>query len=246
MDEQSKTILTLIVVLVLLVGVAVGRNMGFFGDDEGKLLPVNGNMVVTNTTVDTTTINPMNTLIINDVTTKSTSDNSFKWQDISDRSQNSQDLIKDAELQSSIVALVILLLTMYIEYKLYIKVGVDKNTAMWIVMAPLILIVSVVLESMTIILVAVLVALITGLNAYSKFLRLIGINPNLLWLLLVPIANYIVMLYINVMTAINLGNKFNKDVLFKIGLFFLPPIFKAILVFNDNNQAPKFGRNIDE
>lgn len=33
MDEQSKTILTLIVVLVLLVGVAVGRNMGFFGDD---------------------------------------------------------------------------------------------------------------------------------------------------------------------------------------------------------------------
>ena len=30
MDEQSKTILTLIVVLVLLVGVAVGKNAGIF------------------------------------------------------------------------------------------------------------------------------------------------------------------------------------------------------------------------
>lgn len=263
MDEQSKTIVTLIVVLLLLVGVAVGKNAGLFGKDEGELLPVNGNMVVQSTITDSVIITPYNGITMTDAYMNGNyiSSDYYDYYDYSSLSED--DIYKTTEsldgvfgafdtfgkiMSGVMITISVALLVIYvIDYKLYIKLGMPKNTAMWAVIVPFVNLVFSFLEVGGLATIWSLIGAIITIYLQFKFLQLIGINPWLMFTVLIPFAGFIFAIYLGVKQAINLGDMFRKGTGFKVGLFFLAPIFKGILAFSEKEQPQGIvglGRNI--
>lgn len=64
--------------------------------------------------------------------------------------------------------------------------------------------------------------------------QIIGLNPWLLLLYLIPIVNFVVAIVFSIMQASRLSKAFGKGTGFAIGLFFLNPIFLLILGFGDS------------
>lgn len=258
MDEQSKTIVTLIVVLLLLVGVAVGKNAGLFGKDEGELLPVNGNMVVANTS--SSGIGTYNGITMTDMTGMAVNGNyiNSEYYDYSNYSEEdinnaTGDILKifetGAKLMTGVmVGLSVALLIVYvIDYKVYMKLGMPKNTAMWAVIVPFGNLVFSFLEIGGLYTIWTIAGSIIILYLQFKFLQLLGINPWLMFATLIPIVGIFIGIYLAVKQVDNLGNAFRKSFGFKLGLFFLAPIFKGILAFNEKEQPQGIvglGRNI--
>ena len=243
MDEQSKTILTLIVVLVLLVGVAVGKNAGIFGKKEGELLPVNGNMVVQSATTDSTITSPYNGITMSDVYV----DGDYTYSDYSDDLYNStasgDELFEvigtiGKIMGGVVIAISVALLVIYvIDYKIYIKLGMEKNTAMWAIIVPFVNLVLSCLEVGGLATIWTIVGAIITIYLHFKFLQLIGINPWLMFTILIPFVGFIFAIYLGIKQAMALGDMFRKGTGFKVGLFFLAPIFKGILAFSEKEQA---------
>lgn len=63
--------------------------------------------------------------------------------------------------------------------------------------------------------------------------QIIGLNPWLLLLYLIPIVNFVVAIVFSIMQASRLSKAFGKGTGFAFGLFFLNPIFLLILGFGD-------------
>ena len=64
--------------------------------------------------------------------------------------------------------------------------------------------------------------------------QIIGLNPWLLLLYLIPIVNFVVAIVFSIMQASRLSKAFGKGTGFAFGLFFLNPIFLLILGFGDS------------
>ncbi len=63
--------------------------------------------------------------------------------------------------------------------------------------------------------------------------QIVGLNPWLLLLYLIPFVNWIAALVLSIMLNIKLAKVFGKSTGFAIGLIFLNPIFLLILGFGD-------------
>lgn len=63
--------------------------------------------------------------------------------------------------------------------------------------------------------------------------QIVGLNPWLLLLYLIPVVNWIASLVLSIMKSIKLSKVFGKGTGFAIGLIFLNPIFLLILGFSD-------------
>lgn len=63
--------------------------------------------------------------------------------------------------------------------------------------------------------------------------QIVGLNPWLLLLYLIPFVNWIVALVLSIMQNVKLAKVFGKSTGFAIGLIFLNPIFLLILGFSD-------------
>lgn len=63
--------------------------------------------------------------------------------------------------------------------------------------------------------------------------QIVGLNPWLLLLYLIPVVNWIAALVLSIMQNIKLSKVFGKGTGFAIGLIFLNPIFLLILGFSD-------------
>lgn len=64
--------------------------------------------------------------------------------------------------------------------------------------------------------------------------QIIGLNPWLLLLYLIPVVNLVVAIVFSIMQASRLSKAFGKGTGFAIGLFFLNPIFLLMLGFGDS------------
>lgn len=64
--------------------------------------------------------------------------------------------------------------------------------------------------------------------------QIIGLNPWLLLLYLIPVVNFVVAIVFSIMQASRLSKAFGKGTGFAFGLFFLNPIFLLILGFGDS------------
>ena len=63
--------------------------------------------------------------------------------------------------------------------------------------------------------------------------QIVGLNPWLLLLYLIPFVNWIAALVLSIMQNVKLAKAFGKSTGFAIGLIFLNPIFLLILGFGD-------------
>ena len=63
--------------------------------------------------------------------------------------------------------------------------------------------------------------------------QIVGLNPWLLLLYLIPVVNWIAALVLSIMQNVKLAKVFGKSTGFAIGLIFLNPIFLLILGFGD-------------
>ena len=63
--------------------------------------------------------------------------------------------------------------------------------------------------------------------------QIVGLNPWLLLLYLIPIVNWIAAFVLSIMQNVKLAKVFGKSTGFAIGLIFLNPIFLLILGFGD-------------
>ena len=63
--------------------------------------------------------------------------------------------------------------------------------------------------------------------------QIVGLNPWLLLLYLIPFVNWIASLVLSIMLNVKLAKVFGKSTGFAIGLIFLNPIFLLILGFGD-------------
>lgn len=63
--------------------------------------------------------------------------------------------------------------------------------------------------------------------------QIVGLNPWLLLLYLIPFVNWIAALVLSIMQNVKLAKAFGKSTGFAIGLIFLSPIFLLILGFGD-------------
>ena len=63
--------------------------------------------------------------------------------------------------------------------------------------------------------------------------QIVGLNPWLLLLYLIPFVNWIAALILSIMLNVKLAKVFGKSTGFAIGLIFLNPIFLLILGFGD-------------
>ena len=64
--------------------------------------------------------------------------------------------------------------------------------------------------------------------------QIIGLNPRLLLLYLIPVVNFVVAIVFSIMQASRLSKAFVKGTGFALGLFFLNPIFLLMLGFGDS------------
>lgn len=64
--------------------------------------------------------------------------------------------------------------------------------------------------------------------------QIIGLNPWLLLLYLIPVVNFVVAIVFSIMQASRLSKAFGKGTGFALGLFFLNPIFLLMLGFGDS------------
>ena len=64
--------------------------------------------------------------------------------------------------------------------------------------------------------------------------QIIGLNPWLLLLYLIPVVNFVVAIVFSIMQASRLSKAFGKGTGFTLGLFFLNPIFLLMLGFGDS------------
>lgn len=64
--------------------------------------------------------------------------------------------------------------------------------------------------------------------------QIIGLNPWLLLLYLIPVVNFVAAIVFSIMQASRLSKAFGKGTGFAFGLFFLNPIFLLILGFSDS------------
>ncbi len=64
--------------------------------------------------------------------------------------------------------------------------------------------------------------------------QIIGLNPWLLLLYLIPVVNFVVAIVFSIMQASRLSKAFGKGTGFAFGLFFLNPIFLLMLGFGDS------------
>lgn len=64
--------------------------------------------------------------------------------------------------------------------------------------------------------------------------QIIGLNPWLLLLYLIPVVNFVVAIVFSIMQASRLSKAFGKGTGFAFGLFFLNAIFLLILGFGDS------------
>lgn len=67
--------------------------------------------------------------------------------------------------------------------------------------------------------------------------QIIGLNPWLLLLYLIPVVNFVVAIVFSIMQASRLSKAFGKGTGFALGLFFLNPIFLLILGFGDSKYV---------
>lgn len=67
--------------------------------------------------------------------------------------------------------------------------------------------------------------------------QIIGLNPWLLLLYLIPVVNFVVAIVFSIMQASRLSKAFGKGTGFAFGLFFLNPIFLLILGFGDSKYV---------
>lgn len=63
--------------------------------------------------------------------------------------------------------------------------------------------------------------------------QIVGLNPWLLLLYLIPFVNWIAALVLSIMLNVKLAKVYGKNTGFAIGLIFLNPIFLLILGFGD-------------
>lgn len=75
-------------------------------------------------------------------------------------------------------------------------------------------------------------AIIPIYNVVVSF-QIVGINPWLLLLYLVPFVNFVAMFVLQIMYCSRLAKAFGKSGGFAVGLFFLNVIFMPILAFSD-------------
>lgn len=64
--------------------------------------------------------------------------------------------------------------------------------------------------------------------------QIIGLNPWLLLLYLIPVVNFVVAIVFSIVQASRLSKAFGKGTGFALGLFFLNPIFLLMLGFGDS------------
>lgn len=67
--------------------------------------------------------------------------------------------------------------------------------------------------------------------------QIVGLNPWLLLLCIVPIINSFVMLILSIMMNIRLAKAFGKSTGFAVGLIFLNTVFTLILGFGDSKYV---------
>lgn len=67
--------------------------------------------------------------------------------------------------------------------------------------------------------------------------QIIGLNPWLLLLYLIPVVNFVAAIVFSIMQASRLSKAFGKGTGFALGLFFLNPIFLLILGFGDSKYV---------
>lgn len=67
--------------------------------------------------------------------------------------------------------------------------------------------------------------------------QIIGLNPWLLLLYLIPVVNFVVAIVFSIMQASRLSKAFGKGTGFALGLFFLNPIFLLMLGFGDSKYV---------
>lgn len=73
-------------------------------------------------------------------------------------------------------------------------------------------------------------------NAVVLF-QIVGLNPWLLLLCIIPVINSIAMLVLSIMMNIRLAKAFGKSTGFAVGLIFLNTVFTLILGFGDSKYV---------
>ena len=72
--------------------------------------------------------------------------------------------------------------------------------------------------------------------------QIVGLNPWLLLLFIVPIVNFVAIPVLSIMMAFRLAKSFGKDIGWGFGLLFLPFIFYLILAFGSSEYVGPNGQ----
>ncbi len=67
--------------------------------------------------------------------------------------------------------------------------------------------------------------------------KIVGLNPWLLLLYIVPFVNYITIFVLNIVVSFRLAKSFGKDIAWGFGLWLLPIVFYPILAFGSSEYA---------
>lgn len=260
MDEQARTILILFILVALLAAVAVAKVSGSF-DTKSKteILSVEnaGSTIIADSSYSTnvSTEEIMGTISFygyddSGTETGVVSLNVYDDGSLAEVMNMANTAVKMASY-TMMFSIFIMLVGNLITYKLYLKIGMDRNLIVWLIIIPFVDLVLTVLELTVIASVWTIIGGIVQIIITVKFFKLLGMNVKLLWLLLIPVVNIFVGIYFMIVSTSRIGDLFGKSTGFKIGMILLSPIFNGILAFSPNeipsreNLVRIKGRNID-
>lgn len=145
------------------------------------------------------------------------------------------ELIEDSSgaLLSVVVFVVIILFYMVVSYKIYYKLGISTNLLKWYIALPILLaIFTVALKSVIITILLAIATLIVNVILTVMMYKIIGVNPWLLLVGLIPYVGSIVSAIVTIIAICKLADYFGKGTGFKLGLIFASFIFLPILAFS--------------
>lgn len=262
MDEQAKTIITLFLLLLVLAGVAVAKVTGIFDKEdlvmEGTEYVEYSSeelMAIAEKASEEEKLKEQQALqeaanngdvgaLING------SLDSSEFQNALSGLESLVEVFSGVAMIIGLISAIVGILTPIINYKLFIKLGLPSDLVMWLIVGPVVGAVLGFLNIIIITLIWALIQFIMSIRLFLAYIRKLAVNP------IIPLAMVIgfavswipvsIIGVVGVLTAVisgiilgidttNVtGKMFGKSVAFRIGMFFLSPIFNGKLAFDSN------------
>ena len=262
MDEQAKTIITLFLLLLVLAGVAVAKVTGVFDKEElvmegteyveyssEELMAIADEAREAEKLKEQQKLQEaaengdLDTLI-------NSSLNNSEFQNALSSFEAIIEVFSGVAMIIGIITSIVAILTPIINYKLFIKLGLPADLVMWLILGP---VVSLVLGFFNILIVSLIWALIEFImmiRLFLAYIRKLAVNPIiplaivigfvLAWIpvdiiaIIGALTVIIAAIIFNIDTTNVTGKMFGKSVAYRVGMFFLTPIFNGKLAFDHN------------